>query len=72
MKEPYKNPGEDDSLEAALDEQNALETGTLPYDETLEDDDDSDEDEEDDNLEEEGELPEYYDPDADDQEQPGD
>lgn len=72
MKELYVNPGEDNSLDAALDEQNALETEALPYDETLEDDDDSDEDEDEDDLEEEGELPEYYDPDADDQEQPGD
>lgn len=77
MKELYVNPGEDDSLDAALDAKNALENEFIGPDFTSEDDEvDDDEDEEseedEDTHEEEGELPEYYDDDADDHEFPDD
>ena len=74
MKDPYVNPGEDDSLDAAQDAENALDTEFITLDDNpVDEEDEGEEDKEDDDeLEDEGYLPEDYDPDADDQEQPGD
>lgn len=72
MKEPYVNPGEDDSLDAALDAENALETEIIDPDNLPESEDDEDVEDDEDESEEEGELPEDWDPDAWDQEDPND
>ena len=72
--EKYTNPREDDSLEAAQDEANRLDLGTLYLDDCNQDEDNetSQVADDEDASEEEGELPEDWDPDSWDQEDPSD